>query len=124
MALDRELERMANETAPVPIEPDPVPAMQKTVEQRELLSEVMDVQPASTVNELMEQVHLAKESGCDSIEATPTLVRHYCRKKYPSDVGYFVFHDIKVYIAGFFDQANKRDKETVEQRTFGASKVL
>jgi hypothetical protein len=125
MALDRELDRMANEMPPPDIDPEPqgVGMAKRETEEYTLLSELMDVKPASTVNELLEQVHLAKESGADSVEATPALVRHYCRRQYPDKVGYFLFHDIKVYIEGFFEQSIKRDKETVEERAFGKSKV-
>lgn len=113
-ALDRELDRLANDVPPMPADFDPGPAINIKAEKFDgvLLSEHADVSPATTVNELLDQVHLAKENGCDSIEATPALVRHYCRKAYPSDVGYFIFHDIKVYIEGFFAEANKRDRRT------------
>ncbi len=113
-AIDRELERMATEVPPMPVidnGPEITVKPEKIV--RELLSAHEDVSPAATVNELLDQVHRAKEAGCDSVEATPALVRHYCRKVYPSDVGYFVFHDIKVYIEGFFAEASKRDRRTL-----------
>lgn len=92
---------------------------------RELLSDVLtDTEPAATITELNNQVHLAKEMDCDSIEATPALVRSFNRKHYPDDVGYFIYHDIKVYIAGFHAVASKRDKETVESRLFKDSKIV
>lgn len=123
LELDRMLERVAAEEPPIPtIDPDEVQAVKKEPDRRELLSDVMDVQPASTVNELMDQVHLAKEMGCDSVEATPAMVRHYCRRQYPDKVGFFMFHDIKVYIAGFFEEAKKRSELTIEDINFGAKK--
>lgn len=122
--LDRELEKMAREQEPqVAIDPEPQP-MRKLKENYELLRDhVEDYKPASTVNELEDQVHLAKEYGCDSIEATPKLVRHYNRKDYPEKVGYFIFRNIKVYIDGHFAEAMKRDKITMEEKLFGHSKV-
>lgn len=121
-ALDRELERMASQE-PI-LDSEPVQVLKKETVKRELLADYMEgYRPANTVNELLEQVHLAKEADCDSIEATPTLIKHYCRKKYPDDVGYFIFHDVKVWIAGFFETHSKKDSISVERRMFGESKV-
>lgn len=113
MELDREIDRIANENPPPDIEQGPVMQLKKEKVVRDLLSEhVDDYKPASTVNELLEQVHLAKEMMCDSIEATPQMIKHFCRKHYPDDVGYFIYHDIKVYIPGFFEQSQKKDQRT------------
>ncbi len=109
MALDRELERMARETEPaLPIDADVSVKVVKDKDRAELLSDVIDVGPASTVNEMMDQVHQAKAHGCDSIYATDAMIRHYLRSSVPTEVGYFMFHNIKVYIAGYFEQANKK----------------
>ena len=112
-ALDYELERMAKEEPLPDIEPaHPEPKPEK-LDYRLLSDFVENYKPASTINELMFQVDQAKQIGCDSIEGTPALIRHYCRKVYPSDVGYFIFHDIKVYIPGYFEESVKRDKRTI-----------
>lgn len=118
LALDRELEKLARDQEHVDIsDKEPVP-MKKAIEPYTLLSSVMEVEPAKNITELDEQVFDAKQSDCDSIEATPGLVRYFCKREYPDKVGYFVYHDIKVYIAGFFDQSVKKDKLTIEQRNF------
>ena len=118
MELDRQLERMSREQEPpLPIDPEPYGAVARPEKHTfQLISEfVEDYKPASTINELMFQVDQAKGLGCDSIEATPALIKHYCRKHYPSDVGYFMFHDIRVYIPGAFEESVKRDKRTVHE---------
>lgn len=124
--LDYMLQQSAQQEEPVALFDDQaVVELKREKIQGELLSEVVpDIHPASTVNELMEQVHLAKEMEVDSVEATPALVRHYCRKHYPEDAGFFMFHDIKVYIAGCFDKSSKHGKLTIEQKLFGDSKIV
>lgn len=125
LAFERELERMALEQPP--IEAGPAITFKKEIEHRELLSEhVEDYSPASTVNELENQVHMAKELGCDSIEGTPALIKTYCRSHYPDDVGYFIFKNVKVYIAGFFEQSKSKAKanDSIEQKLFGHSKIV
>lgn len=120
-ALDRELDAMnAPESEPdQPIEAGPVTGVVKEKFNGTLLTEYLDVEPANTVNELIDQIHQAKEHNCDSIYATESLIRHYCRKDYPSEVGYFVHSGVKVYIPGFFEQANKRDNMSVQEKVFG-----
>lgn len=118
-ALDRELDRLARETEPVmAIDPD-VPGVKKTKESYALLSDVVEVKPASTVNELMDQVYRAKEHECDSIYATESMIKHYNRRGLPTEVGYFMFHDIKVYMEGHFEQSSMRDKQTIQEKVFG-----
>ncbi len=106
-------------------DPDPVGSVVKRqVEQREMLGDVVtDYKPASTFEELRNQVHFAKSEGCDSIEATKTLAKQVCRDKLLEQVGYFMYHDIKVYLEGAFEQASKRDNQTIENRLFGASQI-
>lgn len=124
LALDRELEVMARNTMPEVSDRDPGPAIKKSIDPYTLLEEFVDnYRPAKNIHELDDQVFKAKHYECDSIYATPELIRYFTKKDYPDKVGYFVYHDIKVYIEGFFEQSSKRDKETVEQRNFGASKI-
>lgn len=122
MALDRQLDAMAAELPPVIDDPDP-PGMtvKKENEKREMLGDVVEgYMPAINEEQLRTQVHLAKQEGCDSIEVTGPLAKRFCRDPNLEKVGYFMYHDIKVYIEGFYEQASKRDKQTIEQRLFGA----
>lgn len=124
LAFDRELNRIANEEPPVFAEDRNLNVLTKEKESREMLAEfVEDYHPAATINELMDQVHVAKEVGANCIEATPAIVRHYCRKHFPEDVGYFMFHDIKVFIAGFWQTHKDNDKMSIDEKLFGKSKA-
>jgi hypothetical protein len=121
LEFDRELERMGAQDALPPeiSDREPVRDLTKEVERKELLSSVLSVMPANTDLELREQVHQAKQHGCDSVEATVELCERFCRDPQLRHVGYFLFQDIKVYIAGEHQRATARDKQTVEQRMFG-----
>ncbi len=124
LALDRELEMMARNTEPDISDRDPAPPPKKTIDPYTLLSDfVDDYKPAKTIHELDDQVFKAKHYEADSIEATPELIRYFTKKDYPDKIGYFIYHDIKVYIAGFFEQSVKRERVTIEQKIFGESKV-
>lgn len=125
LALDRSLEALANEMPPEISEGSSFNLIKKEKTSNEMLAEhVENYHPAQTVNELMEQVHLAKQVGADSIEASPEIIRSYTRKSgYPDDVGFFFFQDIKVWIPGFFDTHSRKERETMEQRLFGHSKI-
>lgn len=124
LALDRELEMISRNTAPLNISDADIPEVKKTIEPYTLISEFIEnYKPAETIHELDEQVFQAKQLECDSIEATPNIIRYFCKKDYPDKVGYFIYHDIKVYIAGFFEQSILREKQTIEQKIFGASKI-
>jgi hypothetical protein len=115
MALDRELDRLAQEQGPPP-DIDPVPAgvgLKKESEVRVLLSEfVDDYLPARTITELKDQVYLAKANGCDSVECTLEVGKSIIRDGSLETVGYFTFQDVKVYIVGSFEKASARDKRT------------
>ncbi len=125
-ALDRELEMMARTEAPSisdTVEPEP---LKKNKEHYILLSEVIDdYKPATTLMELDEQVQTAKLNECDSVEASETIVKYFTKAGYQETkkVGYFWYKDIRVYIAGIFEQSKVRDAETIEHRTFGASQI-
>lgn len=124
LAFERSLQAMNFEEPN--IEADPTPTLRHVREHSELLSDHMEgLRPASTVAELMDQVHLAKQAECDSIEATPAVIKYYCRKDFDAvaKVGYFMFHDIKVHMVGEFERASMADKQTVQQKMFGNSKL-
>lgn len=121
-ALDRELEMLARTEAPKVSDLDTVPVMKKTIEPYTMLSEFLeDYSPARTLLELDDQVMQAKHAEADSIECTEQIFKYFNKNGDPRNVGYFIYHDIKVYKVGFFEQSSKRDKETTEQRLFGAS---
>jgi len=119
LELERSLQAMITDIPD--IEPDPIGAVVvKERPKREMLGEVVEgYKPATTFDEMREQIHMAKQEGCDSIEATKTLAVKVCRDPLMPKVGYFWYHDIKVYIEGSFAEAKKRDSQTIEQRTFG-----
>ncbi|MES1988828.1 MAG: hypothetical protein V4440_12530 [Pseudomonadota bacterium] len=124
-ALDAELNRMsAMNELPPDVEPEPIGSVvAKPKEVRELLGDVVeDYEPASTDQDLREQVYQAKLEGCDSIEATLAIAKRFCRDPLLEKVGYFVFHDIKVYIVGGHEEIKKRDSISIEQKTFGINK--
>lgn len=123
---DLELERsLSSMTGTLPDIDDPEPigsVVKKEIELREMLSEkVDDYKPATTRQEITDQVYLAKSEGCNSIEATLKAIRSICRDQSLESVGYFMYHDIKVYIEGFVEKAKARDKQTIEQKLFGHS---
>lgn len=124
LALEARLQSM--EVVPLPIADDPEPigmTVKKIADNPNMLSEVMeDYRPASTEDELRNQVHMAKQEGCDSIEATVPLAKRFCRDPQLEKVGYFIYHNIKVYLEGFTSQSIARDNQTIEQRLFGAPK--
>lgn len=125
LAFERELQAMANELPPVIDDPDPVGSIVKHEPDRpELLRfAVEDYKPAATDLDLREQIHTAKMNDCDSIEATLPLAKRFCKDPSLETVGYFVMHDIKVYVEGAYEKAKARDQQTVEQRNFGGSKI-
>ena len=87
----------------------------------EMLSDVIeDYHPATTDEELRTQVELAKVEGCDSIEATLAICKRYCKDPKLEAVGYFSYYNVKVYIAGKFQDVKKRDGMTIEQKVHRA----
>lgn len=105
------------------IERGPNTTLTKEKTSNDLLSNYIDCQPAKDINELLNQVFLAKQHGADSIEASPELIKTYTLKSgFPSDVGFFFFQDIKVWIPGFHATHSHLESETIEHRVFGHSK--
>lgn len=114
--LDRELERMAQDTPPVAIFDDvEPPAVTHEKIMYSLLSGEIDCQPAATLRDLDEQVLMAKEHECDSIEATDIIVKHFCRKEFPPKAGFFFYKDIRVFQAGRVEEAIGLDKRTTRE---------
>lgn len=123
LAFERALQESA--ASEPDIEPGPATVLRKERLNLNLLSEhVADYEPAKTHAELTEQVHLAKQYGADSIEATPQVIRQLTLKSgYPDQVGYLWFHDVKVWIPGFYESHAHLDKMSIETKLFGQSKV-
>lgn len=116
MEFERSIQTIAPELPPIS-DPEPLGAIAKpTIEKLELLrDEVEDYKPATTDEELRTQVHLAKQYGCDSIEATLPLAKRFCRDPKLEEVGYFIYYNVKVYIEGRFELVSKREKRNVYQ---------
>ena len=123
LEFERKLQSM--EVTGPDIEPGPRTELKKEKAYPLLLSEhVEDYEPAKTHAELIEQVHLAKQYGCDSIEADPKIIRQLTLKSgYPDDVGFFFFQDVRVWIPGFYETHAGNDKLTFEQKIFGKSPI-
>lgn len=125
LALERELERMALES-PIPdIDPDIAKPLTKEKVSLEHLRDQVDgeYRAAKTLNELDQQVSVAKRLGCDSIDAAPEIIRYYCGKDYSESHGFFMYKDIKVHFPQTYEAVKARAKMTVEQKLFGSSKV-
>lgn len=107
------------------IEAGPAVTLKKEKLNLNLLSDhIEDYAPAATHGDLLEQVHLAKEYGADSIEATEKVIRQLTLKSgYPTETGYLWFHDVKVWIPGFYETHAQNDKMTIEAKVFGHSKT-
>lgn len=122
LELERSLQSMVSDVPPID-DPEPIGSVvKKEIEKREMLGDhVDDYKPASTLEELREQVFLAKSEGCDSLEITPDLAKKICRDPSLEKVGYFIYHDIKAYLVGHFEKAKARDNVTIERRLFGHS---
>lgn len=124
---EQTLQRLHEDEPPIPfIDEEPVVQLKADRMRHELLSDQMEVAPATTIRELDDQVHFAKELSCDSIEATSALVKSFCRKDFAAveKIGFFLYHDIKVFIEGMHAEASKAQKQTIEQRMFGNSKIV
>jgi hypothetical protein len=122
--LDRAIDMIAQSQGNIQAVSDPEPIgmslSQDKAMRGEMLSDViLDYKPASTDEELRTQIHLAKVEGCDSIEATLAMAKRYCKDPKLESVGYFIYYNIKVYIAGSFKQVKKRDSLTIDQKVHG-----
>lgn len=126
MALELELQRQHREEAPtLPIEADPTPKAGRAYSESRLLGdEIEHIRPAKTIGELQEQVTWAAQYDCDSVEATEALVKSVARRGWEDtkQIGYITYCGIKVFIEGRFADADKKDRETAEQRLFSPSR--
>jgi hypothetical protein len=122
LELERSLQSMVSQLPEVSDIDPTIGAVKKVIDQREMLGDVVDdYSPASTMEELREQAHLAIVEGCDSIEVTRELAKKVCRDPQLEAVGYFHYHNIKAYLVGSVQESKKRDSLSIEQRTFGKS---
>lgn len=118
LELDRQLEAMSHRPE-MAIEREPaITAVTLERNQRgEMLSEVMaDYKPADSDESFRVQIDLALVEKCNSIEATLQTAKRYCKDPRLEEVGYFIYHNVKVYIVGSRDMAQRRDAMTIEQK--------
>lgn len=122
IALDQELEQLAAKRPQVS-DSGPAPDVQKARETLDHLAEHMDGEymPASTMAELQEQVHQAKQFGADSIDGTEALIKQIFRNdfdKIKDSIGFGIYHDIRVYIHGKFESLRNAGKLSMQQKLF------
>lgn len=128
-AEDREIDQMLERQAkrnPIQDMGSETMLVREPVKRDILRNYVKDYKPASSISELDDQVFQASGNDIDSIEATPALVRYFCKREYDyivNKVGYFIYHNIRVYIDGFFEKNKDADKLTIEQKMHGGSKL-
>lgn len=130
-AEDREIDQMLERAAKTQphvddMGPDIVVAPEKKTRDT-LRNYVDDYKPATSLMELDEQVMQAQGFEIDSIEASPALVRHVFKRDYDhikNVTGYGIYHNIRVYIDGVFEQNKDADKLMMEQKLHsGGAKV-
>lgn len=121
LEFDRELERIAQAQAlpPEVSDRESIREIVKDEPRPEMLHDLIECGPANTDEEFRTQVQQAKMHGCDSIEVTIAQAKRWCHDPLLESVGYFIFHDVKVYLEGHFAKASARDKQTIEHRVFG-----
>ena len=124
--IDQMLENIAKRNPIQDLGPEQVLVVEKK-KRDTLRNHVENYQPATTLTELQEQVHLAQMNEIDSIEASPALVRHLWKKDFDYikvNTGYGIYHNIRVYIDGYYEQNKGADSVSMEQRLHGkGSKV-
>lgn len=114
LAFERELQAMHLEQ-PLPGDEKPV-VLQKEYSKSDFLGDdVEGYKPATTLNELDQQVFLAKSKGFNAIEASEEIIKYYTRGSFESveKEGYFIFKDVKVFIPGRIDGYVNTDKQNV-----------
>lgn len=119
--LDRRLDEIAK-SQPVIDQGPAIELKPEKINVNHLREYVEDYKPASTHNEMLEQIHLAKSNDCDSIDATATLVRQTFRKDFDhieKKVGYGIYADIRIYIDGHFEKTKGQDKLSIDQKLHG-----
>lgn len=125
LALEAELERMSLEAPIQDIGPNLSKPLTKEKPDIDHLREHLDLEyaPAKTLNELEQQVALAKRLGCTSIDAAPEVIRYYAGASYSEDFGFFMYKDIRVCFPKAYEGVRARQNMTVEQKLFGGSNV-
>lgn len=120
--LERHLEQLDRESVVPDIDPDlSRPLTLEKVSQDHLREHVDNYRAASTINELEEQIHVAKSLRCDSIDATPQLIKRFSQGK---DNGMFInVKDIRVNYPDMYSKGKQSDRMTQEQRLFGDKKA-
>lgn len=120
LAFERELMALEATTVPEVNEGSNYNILKKEKSSPEMLSEVVDdYKPAKSLHELRDQVFYAKQMGCDSIEASPEIIKYFTKPHFPDDVGYFLYDSIKVWIPGFFQTHQHNDSASIESKLFG-----
>lgn len=118
LAFERQLQAMHQEE-PLVESAKPLKLEQEVVDSNFLGDHVDDYMPASSLNELEQQVWAAQKIGADSIEATEDVIKYYNRTKYPSDVGYFIYKNIRVFIPGRIEGHVETDKQNIGAKLRG-----
>lgn len=125
LAFERSLQAAQNDTPPIFNEGASENRLTTERVEHELLGEHVDgYRPASTLSELRDQCFHAKQLGCNSVEATPDIIRYFTKPHYPDDVGYFMYDSIRVWIPGFWATHAHFDKMSVEARQAESRKLL
>ncbi len=116
--LDQLLERAAK-TNPIQDLGPEITLKREPIKRDILRNHVKGYKPAATLMELDEQVQMAKMNEIDSIEATDQVIKYFTKAQYAyikKEIGYIIYHDIRVYFDGYFEQNKDADKVTMEQR--------
>lgn len=118
LEIEQMLERVAKTQPMVDIGPDMGVIHEKKT--RDVLRNHVDAyKPAASIMDLEEQCQMAKMNEIDSIEGTEQIIKHFTKAQYEyikKNVGYFIYKDIRVYIAGYFEQNKNADSLTMEQK--------
>lgn len=80
-----------------------------------LKEHVEDYFPATNYYELEQQVEMAKDSGCDTIELSEEFFKKHFRKHYEaakSGAGYIFYKDVKAHIEGMVEHAKHVNSRT------------
>lgn len=122
MAFEQELERLAKEEPVEGIDQDLAKTLTKEKRSLEHLREHLEgnYAPAKTLNELDQQVMIAKRLGCTAIDAEKHVIQYHFGHDYPEALGFAMYKDIAVHFPNAFDGVKAKSKMTVEQKLFGS----
>ena len=113
LAFEASLQRMHVESV---IDTKDVVKLTKEVPDTDFLGDMVEnYKPASTLNELDQQAFAAAKHGATAIEATEHVIRYYVKDDFEgvSNVGYFMFNNIRVFIPGKFSSFVQTDKQNI-----------